>query len=356
MTIGNVLRRPRRGAASSAGSSFDLFAAYVLRWRSGAQAYGWQPVSSATMRARHRTSGWRDQFVTLGESFRVEVRSVETGSVVHTLGKAAGAIAVSPDGSTVFYQGEGQFPAFPIYAVPIQGGEPTVVAAGSAPVASPDSSRLAFLRPSSVGIYDIERQITSTIDLTGKLPANTSLANTGSLLAWVTNTRLLAVPLGHAVMASGPNRTGRPRPSPATGQVAVVIDLDTRAVRATSLPAGAAVALAKAVPTGEPGDVVVGCLSSAYFLRVTPEAITLLDTPTVPGSWSLITALSPDASKLLYLTKGGLGTPPPTTDHPTPPKGVYVDPGTQLWEASIGRSITPTRLLIDDARLHGAAW
>lgn len=70
-----------------------------------------------------------------------------TGSVQRTLvpgGVLGGEIAVSPDGSTVYYAEQQAACDLNIFSIGINGGTPTPVASGEDPAISPDGTKLAF--------------------------------------------------------------------------------------------------------------------------------------------------------------------------------------------------------------------
>lgn len=79
----------------------------------------------------------------------VELLSSKTGEATRVLvpkvDAVGDAVAVSPDGKTVYYAVKSGCTDY-IYSVPVAGGTPTQVTAGALPAISPDGTELAFVR------------------------------------------------------------------------------------------------------------------------------------------------------------------------------------------------------------------
>jgi hypothetical protein len=298
-----------------------------------------------------------------GGGFRLDVRSAKTGAVVRSLAENVGQVALSPDGLVAYY--EAGSPGQPgIFSVPVKGGTPVRVASGSAPAVSPDNSKLAFAFAGTanvVGIYDVATRKTRRVNLTQLVGAGYHLESTGSLLAWVSNTLLVVIPLPDATFAfersTGDGSSVRLASAESSAQKAVVIDL-AHANSAHEF----GIALADSIRGGGPGpsrgSLLVATQKAIERFMVTPSSITSVGTDAIPKG-AIVEALSPDGLKALYLLRGGASSPPPTvpavgvasTGSPAP----YLS-GIQLWEATIGTSLRSPRLVFDNAQLYGAAW
>jgi hypothetical protein len=299
-----------------------------------------------------------------GGSFSLDVRSVQTGSVVRTLADNVGQVALNPDGFVAYYQsGPPQGPG--IVSVPVTGGTPVLVASGTAPAVSPDSSKLAFALPGAanvVGIYDVDGRTTQRVDVTQLVGAGYHLDNTGSLLAWVSNTLLVVISLQDATtfafersagVASAQLTSAEP-----PAQKAVLINLahaNSAQLFDISLSGGIQ---GVGGPGPSPGILLVATQKAIDRFMVTPSSITSLGSVPIPNL-AIVQALSPDGLKALYLLPGGASSPPLTaaaggvaTSAPPAPYQSSV----QLWEATIGTTLKSSRLVFDNAQLHGAAW
>jgi hypothetical protein len=302
-----------------------------------------------------------------GGSFSLDVRSVQTGSVVRTLADDVGGDpALSPDGSVAYYQ-SGSVHAPPrIVSVPVTGGTPVPIAPGSAPAVSPDSAKLAFAFPgltNVVGVYDAASRTIQRVDLTRLIGPRYHLEDSGSLLAWVSDKLLVVIPSGDATTFASDRSAGARSSEHSAGteyppQKAVVIDLahvNSAQQFDISLPGGF-------VGVGGPGPspviLLIGTENAIDRFMVTPTSITSVGTAPIPTD-ALVQALSPDGLKVLYLVSGGPSSPPPTApaDGATSsaPPAPYQS-GIQLWEATIGKTLNSPRLVFGNAQLYGAAW
>ena len=137
-----------------------------------------------------------DTFVTVGHH-GLEVRARPSGEVIRTLGHRAGQITRSRSGSTIYYQGPVGGPAAGIYALALTGGEPLLLGFGSAPAESPDGATLAFAGADghTLNLRELESTTTAVVELGAAIGPQASLHNTGTLIAWVTDTLLLVVPM-----------------------------------------------------------------------------------------------------------------------------------------------------------------
>ena len=282
-----------------------------------------------------------DVFVAVeGQNFSLDVRSVRTGAVIRTLAEQAGQVAMSPDGSTVYYQ-SGEPGNAGIYSVPIGGGTPRQIGTGSAPSVSPDSRKVAFALPGLtdvVAIYDVYDHTTQRIDLTRIIGAGAHLSNTGATLAWVSDSLLLVVPMQDATNVMSTNVIStiyRPH--------AVIVDLDhpnsVHAIDVTSyLPSVESIG----GPGPIPGTVWVSTGNKMVLLLVTPTSITHLQTVAIPNM-AVLGALSPDGREVLYVQN----VTPPGADQQV----------LQYQEADLGSSgLTSPRLVFDNPQLEGSAW
>jgi len=299
-----------------------------------------------------------------GGGFNLDVRSAKTGSVVRTLAASVGEVALSPDGSVAYYESDS--PEHPgMFSVPVTGGTPLRVGSGSAPVVSPDNSKLAFALPgiaNVVGIYDVAARTTQRVNVTRLVGAGYHLGNTGSLLAWVSNTLLVAIPQHDASFAFA-RSTGDGSPVQlanidSSAQKAVVIDL----AHATSAHEFGISIAGGTQGVGGPGpshgSLLVVAEKAIERFMVTPTSITSVGSTPIPKS-ALVQALSPDGLKALYLVPGGASSPPPTVPvagvASTAPPAPYLS-GVQLWVATIGTTLNSPRLVLNNAQLYRAAW
>ena len=298
-----------------------------------------------------------------GGGFSLDVRSAKTGSVVRTLADGVGEVALSPDGFVAYYDA-GSPERQGIFSVPVRGGTPVRVGSGSAPAVSPDNLKLAFAFPGTanmVGIYDVAARTTQRVNLTQLVGAGYHLESTGSLLAWVSNTLLVVIPMHDASVAfgrsAGDGSSVRLASTESSAQKAVVIDL-AHANAAHEL----GISLAESIQAGGPGPsrgiLLVATQTAIDRFIVTPTSITRIGTVPIPKS-AIVQALSPDGLKVLYLVPGGASSPPPTVGvagvASSAPPAPYQS-GIQLWEATIGTTLHSPRLVFDNAQLHGAAW
>ena len=289
---------------------------------------------------------------------------MKTGSVVRTLADGVGQVALSPDGLVAYYEGDS--PARPgIFSVPVVGGTPVLVASGSAPAVSPDNSRLAFALPGTanvVGIYDVAARTTQRVNVTQLVGAGYHLENTGSLVGWVSNTLLVAIPLHDATFtfarSAGDGSSVRLASTESSGQKAVVIDLphaNSAHEFGISLSGGIQ---GVGGPGPSRGILLVATHTAIDRFAITPTSITRVGTVSIPTR-ALVQALSPDGLKAFYLMPGGASSPPPTAPGArvanTAPTAPYRS-GVQLWEATVGTTLTSPRLVFDNAQLYGAAW
>jgi hypothetical protein len=298
-----------------------------------------------------------------GGGFSLDVRSAKTGSVVRTLADMVGQVAMSPDGLVAYYEADS--PGRPgIFSVPVAGGTPVRVASGSAPAVSPDNMKLAYALPGAanvVGIYDVAARTTERVNVTQLVGAGYHLANTGSLLAWVTNTLLVAIPKHDGTLTfarSAGVGSSVQSTNESSAQKAVVIDLahaNSAHQFGISLSGGI-------VGVGGPGPshgiLVVVTHEAIDRFMVTATSITSVGTVPVPTS-AIVQALSPDGVNALYLVAGGASSPPPTVPDAGVASSAAPAPyrsGVQLWEATIGTTLNSPRLVFDNAQLHGAAW
>jgi len=299
-----------------------------------------------------------------GGGFSLDVRSAKTGSVVGTLADMVGQVALSPDGFVAYY--EAGSPVQPgIFSVPVAGGTPVLVASGSAPAVSPANLKLAFALPGTadvVGIYDVAARTTHRVNVTQLVGAGYHLENTGSLLAWVTNTLLVAIPRHDATFAFGRSAgdvsSVRLASAETSAQKAVVINLahaNSAHEFGISLAGGS---LGVGGPGPSRGILLVATQRAIDRLMVTPTSITRVGVVPIP-TFAIVEALSPDGLKALYLVPGGASSPPPTVAvagaASTAPPAPYRS-GVQMWEATIGTTLNSPRLVFDNAQLHGAAW
>ncbi len=298
-----------------------------------------------------------------GGGFSLDVRSAKTGSVVRTLADSVGQVALSPDGFVAYYEaGSPEQPG--IFSVPVTGGTPVLVASWSAPAVSPDNLKLAFAFPGTanvVGVYDVAARTTRRVNVTQLVGAGYHLENTGSLLAWVSNTLLVAIPMHDATFAfarsTGDGSSARLASTESSAQKAVVINL-AHANSAHQF----GISLSGGIQGGGPGPsrgiLLVATQRAIDRFMVTPTSITSVGTVPIP-TFAIVQALSPDGLKALYLVPGGASSPPPTAPvagvASTAPPAPYRS-GVQLWEASIGTTPDSRRLVFDNAQLHGAAW
>lgn len=285
----------------------------------------------------------------------LNVRSIQTGSVVRTLASGVGDPAMSPDGTTAYY--DGGPPLEPsIFSVPVAGGAPVKVGSGRAPAVSPDNSMLAYILPfpkNAVGIYDAAHRATQQIDLSQVIGSGYHLANSGSVLAWASDTLLVAIPLQDPTSTSSTT----PKASPGTSsQTAVVINLaagdSTRAVTISSPPNGIG------GPGSANGTILVATGGAIDQYAVTPSAMTQVSSVPVP-SGAQVAAISPDGDKVLYLIRSGPSSPPPTqpaAGATTTPTEMPYQSGIQLWEAAIDPAFSSRRPIIRNAQLYGASW
>ncbi len=106
--------------------------------------------TSSTPSASSASSGPAGpEFVGVTTGGAVQLFSVTTGMATTTLVSASDAVgdavAVSPDGSTVYFTVKRNCQDV-IESVPVSGGAPSVVTAGALPAISPDGTKLAFAR------------------------------------------------------------------------------------------------------------------------------------------------------------------------------------------------------------------
>ncbi len=322
-------------------------------------------ASEAVRAGAHPASRNPPVFLTVeGGGFSLVVRSVKTGSVVRTLAHGVGQVASSPDGLVAYYEADS--PAHPgIFSVPVTGRAPVLVASGSAPAVSPDDSKLAFALPGTanvVGIYDVATRRTQRVNVTQPVGAGYHLENTGSLVAWVSNTLLVAIALHDATFtfarSVGDGSSVRLARADSSAEKTVVIDL-AHANSAHEF----GIALSGGIhgvggPGPSRGMLLVATQTAIDRFMVTPTSITRVGTVSIPTR-ALVQALSPDGLKALYLVPGGASSPPPTAPGAgvanTAPTAPYRS-GVQLWQATVGTTLTSPRLVFDNAQLYTAAW
>lgn len=80
------------------------------------------PTATATPRPTNATASNPRVFALVGQSFALQIRSVATGALVRTLASQVGSVALSTDGSAVYYQGDTERPPFRIFGQSTAGG------------------------------------------------------------------------------------------------------------------------------------------------------------------------------------------------------------------------------------------
>lgn len=113
------------------------------------------------------------RFVGLSEDHELVVVDRASGAIVRVLdsfddpgaepppeepagfGRYLGAIAVSPDGQTVYYETCCEPAVGTVYRVPVTGGEPELFTYGTHPAVSPDGTRLAVVELQALKVVDL---------------------------------------------------------------------------------------------------------------------------------------------------------------------------------------------------------
>src|SRR5262249_17845866 len=155
---------------------------------------------------------------------------------------------------------------------------------------------LAFAVPrvdNVVGIYDVATKATQRVDMARLVGPGYHLGDAGSLLAWVSDTLLVAIPAGEATTFA----FGRSAADGSSTQKAVVIDL-AHANSAHEVHISLSGGSMDSGPGPSPGMLLVATDKAIDRFTVTSTSITSAGSVPVPTS-ALVQAISPDGSKAL---------------------------------------------------------
>lgn len=166
-----------------------------------------KPGSSSGSPAGSQAASPRPPIVavtTAGALVRLDPNSGNVAATLVANGVAGGELAVTPDGSAVYFaSGTGCSPE--IEKIPVAGGTPVPVTAGSLPAISPDGSKLAFVREPLVVNSScfpdmtsklIVRDISSPAEVTYPLPPgaiSNGLPMPISYVSWAPDNKRLAL-------------------------------------------------------------------------------------------------------------------------------------------------------------------
>ncbi|MDQ2729022.1 MAG: hypothetical protein M3Y91_14460 [Actinomycetota bacterium] len=286
---------------------------------------------------------------------------------MRNLASQVGNVALSPNGSAVYYQGDTARPPFPIYGLSTAGGgQPIEIGSGSAPAVSPDNSEVGYAAADgrSIDIYDVSRKTTRRIELSSLIGNDADLGNTGSILAWVSKSLLVAVPLQDASFASAgpaPSLPGQPATCSAAyalkKQCAIVINLGAAQTARLVIVSAAHFLGGVAGPGNMPGTLLVGGPDGTISrYEVSPTALAAEGTVTVLGKGVIVEAFSPDGREVLYLQPGGPTSPPLTVGPGPTSTKTSPETGVELRAGNISQRFTQTRLLLADAYVSNISW
>ena len=283
-----------------------------------------------------------------GSGRHLKVRSALTGTLIRDLGVDPGAITLSADGSTIYYEAaSGPLDPFAIERVSVAGGQPVTVASGEDPAISPDGSSLAYATGDghAVAIENVIRHTIRRVELGPLIGTNASFNNTPGVVTWLGDDRLVAIPPQDASFytTSPPKSSPAPTANPSTctaayqqrQQCAIVIDTTaTTSAHLVVLPARQPFAIVSAGAGMTPNTFLIGSAGSVSQFTLGATTATADATLAVPGR-GLVVGFSPSGHQLLYLQNHG---------------------PIQLWVGIIANTITPARELLANADLGSASW
>lgn len=87
------------------------------------------------------------------------------------MGRYLGALAVSPDGETVYYETCCEPAVGEVFRVPVDGGEPERVTYGTDPAVSPDGTKLAVIESQALKVVDLESGDEQRYETADNVPA-----------------------------------------------------------------------------------------------------------------------------------------------------------------------------------------
>jgi hypothetical protein len=287
-----------------------------------------------------------DAPATAGSATVLQIRSASTGRLIRNLATNVGAVSLSSDGSTVFYESTaGRLDPFPIDRIQTTGGRPVRVASGEDPAISPNGAKLAYATGDgdAIAIDNLAHHSTRTIQLGSLIGPDGSFGNTPAVITWLDNTQLVAFPAQDATFASGPTTTIAAPPGTCSAdyndakQCAIVIDLSAAHPAHLVTPR---LPREFAITAGGPGPqprslLLAGAYGTIIRFSMTDRTATRRATVTVPGQ-VLVEGFSPSGHQVLYLRDHG---------------------PVQLWAGTItATGVTAERELLANVGLGSISW